>query len=386
MARIRVLVVDDAVVVRRLVTDALAVDPEIEIAGIAANGRIALQKIEQLKPDIVTLDVEMPEMDGLETITEIRKRWPLLPVIMFSTLTERAARVTLDALTRGASDYVTKPANVGSVLVAQQRVRDDLLPRIKGLCASVLAPARAVQADRASSRVTPAAASPLPAALPRPLPRSVSRAGDTHRTELVVIGSSTGGPNALAEILPLLPADFAVPVVIVQHMPPMFTRLLAERLHSLSQLSVAEAVDGATLAPGHVWVAAGDHHVVFRRDAKGVRLVLNQDPPENSCRPAVDVTFRSAASCFGAGVLAAVLTGMGRDGLEGAGAIRQAGGSVLVQDEASSVVWGMPGFVARAGLADAVLPLPGIGSEIVRRTTASRGVAGRVSGASSSAA
>lgn len=363
--KIRVLVVDDAVVVRKLVTDVLAADPEIEVAGIAANGRIALQKIAQLAPDIVTLDIEMPEMDGLETIREIRKTWPALPVIMFSTLTERGATATLEALSRGASDYVTKPANVGSVLAAQRQVRDDLIPKLKAFCAGVLqTPRDAIVRVAPVVRNTPLFVPPVETGAPR-LP-----------VGLLVIGSSTGGPNALAAIIPQLVAEFPVPVVIVQHMPPVFTRLLAERLMATSKLKVYEATDGARPVPGTVFIAQGNHHLVFKREDNVVSLQLTQDAPEHSCRPAVDVTFRSAAALFGSRVLGVMLTGMGQDGVIGSAAIREAGGQVIVQDEATSVVWGMPGNVARAGLANAIVPLNGIVSEIAQRVDAGRAMKG----------
>lgn len=359
--KIRVLVVDDAVVVRKLVTDVLAADPDIEVAGIAANGRIALQKIAQLAPDIVTLDIEMPEMDGLETIREIRKTWPKLPVIMFSTLTERGATATLEALSRGASDYVTKPANVGSVLAAQRQVRDDLIPKLKAFCAGV------TQATReAAPRVAPAVRN-TPLFVP-----PVETGAPRLPVGMLVIGSSTGGPNALAAIIPQLVADFPVPVVIVQHMPPVFTRLLAERLMATSKLKVHEATDGARPVPGTVFIAQGSHHLVFTRQDNVVSLQLTQDAPEHSCRPAVDVTFRSAAAVFGSRVLGVMLTGMGQDGVIGSAAIREAGGQIVVQDEATSVVWGMPGNVARAGLANAIVPLDGIVGEIAQRVDAGR--------------
>ncbi len=359
--KIRVLVVDDAVVVRKLVTDVLAADPDIEVAGIAANGRIALQKIAQLAPDIVTLDIEMPEMDGLETIREIRKTWPKLPVIMFSTLTERGATATLEALSRGASDYVTKPANVGSVLAAQRQVRDDLIPKIKAFCEGVVqTPREPLQRVAPVVRNTPLYVPAVNTGPPR-LP-----------VGLLVIGSSTGGPNALAAIIPQLVAEFPVPVVIVQHMPPVFTRLLAERLMATSKLKVYEATDGARPVPGTVFIAQGNHHLVFKREDNVLSLHLTQDAPEHSCRPAVDVTFRSAAALFGSRVLGVMLTGMGQDGVIGSAAIREAGGQVVVQDEATSVVWGMPGNVARAGLANAIVPLDGIVSEIAQRVDAGR--------------
>mgnify|MGYP001806863176 CR=1 FL=1 len=352
MPKIRVLIVDDAVVVRRMVGDVLASDPDIEVVGVAATGRIALAKIPQVNPDVVTLDVEMPDMDGLQTLAEIRKTHPKLPVIMFSTLTERGASATLDALSLGATDYVTKPANVGSVAVALQRIREQLIPKIKQWCGRQPTPPPA-----------PAVTRP-PAAARRP----TAAAG----VEVVVVGVSTGGPNALAEVLPALPADLPVPVLVVQHMPPVFTQLLAKRLDSACKVRVYEGSPAARPTPGTVWVAPGDHHMTVTRDHTGPRVHLNQAPPENSCRPAADVLFRSAAAAYGPGVLAVVLTGMGQDGLRGCEVIAESGGQILAQDEATSVVWGMPGFVARAGLADRVLPLPVIAHEIVRRVQATR--------------
>jgi two-component system chemotaxis response regulator CheB len=356
--KIRVLVVDDSVVVRKMVSEVLSEDPAILVVGSAANGKIGLSKIPQVNPDLVTLDIEMPEMDGLATLAGIRKTWPRLPVIMFSTLTRRGAAATLDALALGANDYVTKPERVENTAAAAQFLRRELIPRIKALChRTTLQPAAGHSAVAAAMAATAAAAARAPAGV-RPPSKAV---------EIVTIGVSTGGPNALATVIPSLPADFPVPVVIVQHMPPMFTRLLAERLASQSSIRVAEATEGAVLEPGLALVAPGDHHMLLRRDVRGVSVVLNQDPPENSCRPAVDVLFRSVAQVYGASALAVVLTGMGQDGLHGCSRIREAGGQILVQDEATSVVWGMPGYVANAGLADAVLPIQEVAPAIVRR-------------------
>jgi len=367
MARIRVLVVDDAVVVRRIVTDVLAADADIEVVGTAANGRLALARLAQLAPDLVTLDIEMPVLDGLQTLVELRKSHPRLPVIMFSTLTERAASATLDALARGASDYVTKPANVGSVTLAQERIRDELIPRIKALCGHRLSP-----------RVTPLRA-PAPPAGPS---RAVVADGPVPvRADVLVVGVSTGGPNALAAIIPQLPAEFPLPVAVVQHMPPIFTRFLADRLSRTARLRVREGEEGGVLEPGVVWIAPGNHHMTLRRDGEVVRLALTQDPPENSCRPAADPLFRSAAELYGHRTLALILTGMGHDGLCGAERIRRAGGQVLAQDEASSVVWGMPGAVVAAGLANQVLPLDRVASELTRRAESGRVV--RLPGAAS---
>ena len=297
MRKIRVLIVDDAVVIRRLLTDIIASDPLLEVAGAAATGSIGLAKIPQVNPDVITLDVEMPGMSGIETLVEIRKQYPLLPVIMFSTLTARGAGATLDALALGASDYVTKPANVGSMTAGIQAVRESLIPKIKILC----------------SRITGNAAATRPSAF---TPR-LSSATATARVDVLAIGVSTGGPNALAALLPQLPKDFPVPIVIVQHMPPVFTKLLATRLNSKAALHVAEAHDGARLVPGTAWIAPGDRHMEVRRAGVDVVLSTNGDPPENSCRPAVDPLFRSVATVYGKRVLALVLTGMGQDGLRG---------------------------------------------------------------------
>ncbi len=363
MTRIRVLVVDDAVVVRRIVTDALAADPDIEVVGTAPNGRIALAKIPQLNPDVVTLDVEMPEMDGIETLTELRRLHPRLPVIMFSTLTERGASTTMEALLRGANDYVTKPANVGSVAEAQLRIREALIPRVHALAGRAPTTTRRAPATTVSATTTRSAG---------PRARTV-RSRPLERVDAVVIGVSTGGPNALAEVVPALPADLAVPVYIVQHMPPMFTRLLADRLDATSGLEVREAVDGEVIGAGQVRIAPGDRHLETRRVGTQVRTVLTEGPLENSCRPAADVLFRTAAATYGPHTLAVVMTGMGSDGKRGAEHVHEVGGHVLVQDEATSVVWGMPGAVAEAGLADEVLPLSALAPTITGRVEVARG-------------
>jgi two-component system chemotaxis response regulator CheB len=354
MARWRVLVVDDSVVVRRLVTVALTPDPEIEVVGTAADGRIALAKIDQLRPDVVTLDIEMPVMDGLAALREIRTRWPELPVIMFSTLTQRGATATLDALALGASDYVAKPSHAGDPHRALEAIRDELAPKIKALAAR-----------RRSRTETPALAR-IPG-----LPSGVRPSPQT-RVDVVAIGVSTGGPNALAQLFPRLPASLPVPIVVVQHMPPMFTRILAERLDATSAIRVVEAADGDELAPGGAWIAPGGRHMLVERAGPSCTIRTTLDPPVHSCRPAVDPLFRSVVECYGAHVLAVVLTGMGNDGTEGAGAVRAAGGQVVVQDEGSSVVWGMPGSVAMAGLADAVVPLSELHGEILARLAVGR--------------
>jgi two-component system chemotaxis response regulator CheB len=305
MRKIRVLVVDDSTVVRRLVADALADDPAIEVVGTAANGKIALAKLPQLHPDAMTLDIEMPDMDGLATLAELRKIAPRLPVIMFSTLTQKGAVATINALALGASDYVTKPSNVGSVAAGMAAVREQLVPKLKSLCpfADQVQPVCHMSVRREAGRTAPAS--------------------------LVVIGVSTGGPNALTELFKRVPGNFPVPIVIVQHMPPVFTRFLAERLDAVSPLTVREARGGELLQPGTVWLAPGDYHLALAAGDAGLLTRLHQGPHENSCRPAVDVLFRSAAEVVGRGTLAVVLTGMGRDGQRGAEAICDAGGRVI---------------------------------------------------------
>ena len=354
MDPIRVMVVDDSVVVRKIVTDVLSEDPAIEVVGTAVNGKVALAKLDLLKPDLVTMDIEMPELNGIEAVRGIRSgaggaTRTRIPIVMFSTLTERGATATLDALAAGANDYVTKPANVGNVSQSMESVRQQLIPKIKALLGRPIHPGPA----RAAASVPP----PRPAA-PRTAPAKAAA--------VLVIGSSTGGPEALARVIPALPATLPVPVLVVQHMPPVFTRQFAQRLDRLSALRVVEAVDGSPLMPGTVHLAPGDYHLVLRNTARGLTTALNQAPPENFCRPAVDPLFRSAVESYDGAVLAVVLTGMGSDGRAGAADIRAAGGSVVVQDQATSVVWGMPGAIATAGLADEIHPLDRIAETIVR--------------------
>ena len=350
MRTIRVLIVDDSVVVRRIVTAMLSSDPAIEVVGAASNGKIALARIPGLNPDALVLDVEMPEMDGMATLAALRKTHARLPVIMFSTLTERGAAATLDALALGANDYVTKPSNLAAG-AALEHVRRDLIQKLKLFCGGTEQPAEST----APAHSTP----PVAIAPMRKRP-----------AEIIAIGVSTGGPNALGELIPCFPADLPVPVVIVQHMPPIFTKLLADRLAARARIRVEEAQKAQLVRPGTAYVAPGDFHLLVERAGDRVLLKLNQEPPENWCRPAADVLFRSVASVYRERALAVVMTGMGQDGLRGCEEIRSVGGQVIAQDEASSVVWGMPGFVSRAGLADRVVALGELAPEIMRRIKA----------------
>jgi two-component system, chemotaxis family, protein-glutamate methylesterase/glutaminase len=348
--RIRVMVVDDSVVIRRLVTRALEQDTELQVVGAASNGLLGLQRIPQLDPDVVTLDIEMPDMNGLEMLRCIRRDYPYLRVIMFSTLTERGAAITLEALTLGADDYVAKVSNEGSLDQSMFRLKTEMIPKIKQFFRSSV-----VQAEAAIAR------SGVPGSTRvRFLRERISA------PEILVIGTSTGGPGALAEILPLLPSTYPLPIMVVQHMPPLFTRFLSERLDSLCQLHVEEASDGAMVARGKVLIAPGDFHMRLVANPSGVSVGLDQSAQQNFCRPAVDVLFRSAAEIYGGSVLAVVLTGMGRDGLRGAEVLKARGARVFAQDEPTSVVWGMPGAITNAGLADRVLPLNQMVREILR--------------------
>ena len=365
MRRIRVLVVDDSIVTRRAITAALGKDPAIEVVGAAVNGRVALEMIPRTKPDLITLDIEMPEMDGLACLREIRKADRHVPVIMFSSLTHRGERATIVALTLGATDYLGKPAGQNGLDEALRCLDNELLPKVR------LHGERALQRVVAPVSIEPVAA-PVSTALVAPEIRrpTAPRSG----IKVICIGVSTGGPNALAQIFGAMTEPPPVPLVVVQHMPASFTRLLAERLNSVAPFDVVEAQEGQPLQPGGAYLAAGGRHLALHWAAGGVFLQLNEDPPENSCRPSVDVLLRSAAAGFGGGVLALILTGMGKDGLRGCEAVRAKGGMVFAQDEASSVVWGMPGAVVTAGLADAVLPLDRIAAELARVTLSRPGL------------
>ncbi len=354
-AKIRVLVVDDSVVIRRLVAHALAEDPMLEVVGVAADGAIAIERIAQLNPDVITLDIEMPGMDGLAVLRRLRAQDARPRVVMFSTLTERGAALTLESLALGADDYVAKAANVGSLDRSMASLRTELIPKIRQF---FLLPDE------------PPAVRP-PAALPLGTSPSCRAAGSPpRRRDVVAIGVSTGGPTALGAIVPQFPADFPLPILIVQHMPPLFTRFLAERLQAVARLKVVEAAQGTRVSPGVILIAPGDYHMRVRREGREAVIQLDQAPPENSCRPSVDVMFRSVGEVYGAASVCAVLTGMGQDGLRGAEILRACAGYVIAQDEATSVVWGMPGVVARAGLADCILPLDAVVPEILRQTGA----------------
>lgn len=338
MAPIKVLVVDDSVVIRRLVSEALSEDSAIEVVGVAQNGSIALNKVAALKPDLITMDIEMPVMDGIEAVKHLRARGVRSPILMFSTLTSHGADATLDALAAGATDYVTKPTTATNPAEAIEAIKTQLLPTIKGLFRTV--PSR-------SASVQP-----------------VVPKGPARTPRAVLIGSSTGGPEALSTLVKGLSAPLPVPTLVVQHMPPLFTTQLAARLDRLGPSRVVEAHDGDKLEAGTIYIAPGDYHLKALSFGVGVRGTLNQTPPVNYCRPSIDVLYESAVNVYGGDLLGVMLTGMGHDGRDGARKIVEAGGRIIAQDEESSVVWGIPGAVATAGLAHQILPLSHIAPRI----------------------
>ena len=337
--RIRIMIVDDSAVMRSLLRSVITADPGLEVAGTAADGASALGCLESIRPQLILMDVEMPVMDGLATLRALRQRGHKMPVIMCSSLTRQGAKVTIEALSAGASDYVAKPAGQSSREDAVRALSRELLPKIHALAG----PAQPQALIPASTSLRAPLLFPNAIALPTPNAPPISA-----QPTVLAIGVSTGGPAALDLLLPALPGNFPLPVLIVQHMPELFTRLFAERLNSLCRLRVREASEGDVIVPGVISIARGNWHleaIAATLPSASPTLHLGQGPLENHCRPAVDVLFRSLARIYGSGVLAVVLTGMGSDGMNGCRAIRAQGGNVLAQDEASSTVWGMPGAV-----------------------------------------
>ncbi|MFQ5343831.1 MAG: chemotaxis response regulator protein-glutamate methylesterase [Anaerolineae bacterium] len=352
---VRVLVVDDSAFMRHTVAKYLEADPDITVVGSARDGLDALAKIPALKPDVVTLDVEMPRMDGLAALQRIMAECPT-PVVMLSSLTQRGARTTIQALIRGAVDFVPKPA--ASINI--RTVMDDLAVKVKTAAGVRLAGARERRrgGDKERGRYTSAPPHPC-----TPAPQHKGGLRLFHNgAPLIVIGASTGGPRALHQVLSDLPADLPAAVAVVQHMPPGFTRSLAQRLNETSPLIVQEATDGDRLSCGLALLAPGDFHLRFK-GAK--RVSLDHGARRNHVRPAVDVTMESAAERYGAAVIGVVLTGMGADGTQGAQQIKAAGGKVIAEDESTSTVYGMPRSVAEAGLVDRVAPLPEVAPALV---------------------
>lgn len=366
MDPIRVLVVDDTILYRKVIGDVIGSISGAEVCGTAANGRFALTKIATLKPDLITLDIEMPEMNGLELLEELKKTGTRLPrIIMLSTLTTRGGDMTIRALELGAYDFITKPES-GTAAENMEKIRTQLTPAVTALIQekkfhSRLENARATLSRTAPPRETeaPKPIHPTPATAtatvpPRRITRPVSRP-----SEIVAIGISTGGPNALAAMLPKLPADIGVPILIVQHMPPVFTKSLAGSLNNKCAIEVKEAEDGDILKPGLALIAPGGKQMRVEAHRDGVhRLVrITNDPPENSCRPSADYLFRSVASHYVGRATGIIMTGMGQDGFKGLQKMHENGAVILAQDEASCTVYGMPKAPADAGIVDKVVPL-----------------------------
>jgi two-component system chemotaxis response regulator CheB len=383
---IRVLVVDDSAVMRGILRALFQTHdrrqrglPEMELCGVVADGVECIAAVPRLRPDVIVLDLEMPRMHGLDVLERLRIDEPGLPVIMCSSYTERGARATLDALALGAADYVMKPAEQKNLETAVETLANQLLPKIAALAGAghqVLAGVRGqtqrqeiAEACRTQSFGCTGAGIAIGSAV--------------APVEIVVIGVSTGGPSALEAMLPSLAADFPVPIMIVQHMPKLFTGALAERLNRCCALTVRQAHHGAELLPGTIWLAPGDEQMEVASPAgtsanrggnsRAMVVRLHQEQSLNHCKPSVDYLFSSAAKFYGAGTLALVMTGMGSDGLAGARRVHEVGGVVLTQDAASSAVWGMPGRVFEAGISRAPLPLTALAGELTRRVSARRG-------------
>ena len=353
MKRDRVLIVDDSSVFRQIIRKALEPDPAIEVVATAANGAIALRMVEGKSPDAVILDVEMPEMDGIETLRQIRQRWPEIKVIMFSAHTSKGASSTFEALSLGAADFVTKPSG-GTLQENIDAIQRELVPRVKALL---------------DHPVETESRKPLQTPPQRPIIAPRRQLANT-RPPLVAIGVSTGGPNALQEVLSHLVPGFRSPIVITQHMPPLFTEQLAARLDRVCPLSVCEAKDGQRVEPGNVYIAPGDYHMEVHREAGSNEPVIrtHQGPKECSCRPSTDVMFRSIADSYGSNTIAVILTGMGQDGYKGAQILKGCNAYIIAQDQATCVVYGMPSFIVNGGLADAVLPLGEVATHLAKLT------------------
>ena len=350
MKTIRIVAADDSAAMRGLLAHMFTVQPadahtRMELCAAVPDGASCLHAVRTLRPDIVLMDLHMPGLGGMEAIVRLRQEWPRLPIIVCTSATEDGAAATLEALAHGASDHVTKPIGQADAEAATTFLWTQLAPRIVALALPL-----ARHGDRSESKTR----------------RSIKA---HQQIEVVGIGVSTGGPAALERLLPELPEDFPVPVLVVQHMPKLFTCALAARLDRCCALHVKQATAGAVLRPGTVWIAPGDSHMEVKRCTHGLpHIALHQGELVQHCRPAVDVLFRSLAQTFGTAALGLVLTGMGADGLEGSRAIDTAGGIVLAQDEASSAVWGMPGRVVAAALSDAVLPLDKLGETLIALT------------------
>jgi len=368
---LRVLVVDDTIVYRKAVSDIIEEIPGVELAGVAHNGKIALAKIQSLKPDVLTLDIEMPEMNGIEVLAELQKNHPGIGVVMLSTLTAEGSDMTMRALELGAFDFILKPQSKNQ-LEGKKEIRAALEPILRAFAKSRYA-SSLISSRGQLARLPPL--SPGKAATPpvagthifKPLTTKSSplRRG---KSEIVAIGISTGGPNALNQMLPQLPGNLGVPVLIVQHMPPVFTKSLAASLDKKCALTVKEAVNGENILPNVVYIAPGGKQMklVAGTDGQNRRIKITDDPPENSCRPSADYLFRSVADYYVGRATAVIMTGMGSDGTMGLGILKQKSAFIIGQDESTCIVYGMPKAPAELGYLDVVAPLGRIAEEIVK--------------------
>lgn len=353
----RVMVVDDSAVIRGLLTRALEKDSLIKVVASVGNGEAAIKALDRYDIEVIILDIEMPVMDGLTALPKLLAAQPGVQVIMASTLTRKNAEVSLRALQAGAADYLPKPSST-SELTGADAFQRELVEKVKAL-------AKAARPSRpAVSRAVDSAAPRVPAAGLYPKRTITLRKASAALPRIIAIGSSTGGPQALLEVLREMAASIKLPILITQHMPATFTTLLAEHIERATGVPCAEGKDGEPINPGRIYLAPGNFHMIAERVGTGSVIRLNQDPPENFCRPAVDPMLRSMAKIYGSSLLTIILTGMGSDGQKGATEVVQAGGTVIAQDEATSVVWGMPGAVATSGLCSAVLPIKEIGPSV----------------------
>ncbi len=359
---VRVLICDDSYTIRAVIARILRRDPAIEVVGLAADGEKAAEMLRRGGIDVVVLDVEMPVMDGMTALPLLLKIDPSVRIIMASALTTLGGAIAMQALQAGAADYVPKPASHQADEFARE-----ILAKVKGQARlRRLGITARVQRTPVPAIATTRGAAPSVSAAPQSAGTIVLRPAFCRSPLLLAIGSSTGGPQALFSFFAALATPLRVPIIVTQHMPPLFTRSLAEHIQRQGRRSCKEAEDGESLLPDHILIAPGDRHLTIQATDHGLRTRITDDPPENSCRPAVDPMLRSAALACGGRVLAVILTGMGQDGLLGSQGLVEAGGSILAQDEASSVVWGMPGAVARAGLCHAVLPIDELASKVTQ--------------------
>lgn len=340
MKKYKILIVDDSIVIRQLLKNAIEAYDALEVVGTAANGQIGLEKIQLYTPDLVVLDIEMPVMDGIETLKNIVQKFPRVKVIMCSTLSTEGGQITLDCLDIGAHDFITKPNNLHQC--TQQPFHELLYEKIMAL----------MMAQEPVNNV-------------QPISSSLVKKKHTALINAIGLGISTGGPDALLKLIPLLPRDLSVPVFIVQHMPAMFIKLLVERIQLKSEIRVCEGVHAERVCPGTVYIAPGDHHMTVEHRQGHYVISLNEMPPVNYSRPSVDVLFESLATTYQENLLALVMTGMGKDGLLGCQKINEYGGLIYTQDQPSSAVWGMPGAVTQAGLAHKCLPLTEISKALI---------------------